>query len=66
MLHYPKREQTLFIHLFFRDGSQQKKNIQNCPPNPVIAGFHPIYDLKLPLVRKGADQANYVYIYVPI
>ena len=26
-----------------------KKNIQNCPPNPVIAGFHPIYDLKLPL-----------------
>ena len=26
-------------------------NIQNKLPNPVIAGFHPIYDLKLPLVK---------------
>ena len=26
-------------------------NIQNCLPNPVIAGFNPIYDLKLPLVK---------------
>ena len=25
-------------------------NIQNCLPNPVIAGFHPIHDLELPLV----------------
>ena len=28
VLHYPKREQTLFIHLFFRDGSQQKKTFK--------------------------------------
>ena len=25
------------------------RNIQNMLPNPVIAGFHPIYDLELPL-----------------
>ena len=32
------------IWIFFSPG-----NIQNKLPNPVIPGFHPIYDLELPL-----------------
>ena len=28
VLHYPKREQSLFIHLFLGDGSQQKQTFK--------------------------------------
>ena len=50
---YPKKE-ALYFGLFPLRQCTRCNKYSNQLPNPVIAGFHPIYDLKLPLVDSVA------------